>query len=140
MRPLSRPLFLAGIAASIAATPAHATESFALHWQCEQRFDAGFHVECKPQVQEERGAAEPSAAVSPRQAAEQRYVPVAMRPVEQINAFAIWRVPLHGVPINRTDTEYLLHAVLCGRNAGCAVRYESGRNAVVQRAPHPFIR
>lgn len=79
----------------------------------------------------------PAAAL---RAAEQPYVPVAMRPSEQITAFAMWRVPPYGPPVNRADTEYLLHAVLCGRSAGCTVRYEPGKNELVRRAAHPFIR
>lgn len=111
-------------------------------WLCEQRFDSAFHAECR--LEDQTKSVPPPeiapTATGPTQASQYRYIPVAMRPSEQVIAFAIWRVPLYGIPTNRTDAEFLLHSVLCGRALRCTVRYEIGTRELAQRTPHPFIR
>lgn len=141
MRTHSTVLILASLIAPWTVPRAPAADGLAVRWTCQQHFDAAFHAECRVDDPPKKTALPESAPTMTGQirASQTRYTPVAMRPDEMM-AFALWRVPIYGVPTNRADTEYLLHAVLCGRAVGCTVRYDLGTPELVQRTPHPFIR
>ena len=121
--------------------PLSASAADRLQWTCEQRYDTLFHVDCS--IERQKVPAE--RADTPREVPDalpmsNRYLAVAQRPTEEIHAYQIWRVPLYGVPIDRTNAEFLLQSVLCGRIRECSVRYDLGQREPVARISHPFIR
>lgn len=98
-----------------------------LAWRCSFEIDESYNMACVPFAFAADGSETlPVPAPMPVAAMPGRpnYRPVSTRPLDEIFAVEVWRVPLFGPVTDMERVRELLSAVLCGRHPDCAVHTE----------------
>lgn len=110
------------------APPVHAVEATTrLAWRCTFEMDEAYNMACVPFAFAADGSdVTPDPLAPPVLAAPRRanFRAVSTRPIDEVFAVDVWRVPLFGPATDMDAVRDLLRGVLCGRHPDCSVHTE----------------